>query len=132
MINKDNLIEDHRNVAAYVRVSSQKQVEGYSLDAQMYDIKRDIYIKNLISSENELIEYRDEGRSGKNMNREGIQKLIEDIKQNKIKIVYIWKIDRVSRDIADFSTFLKLLEEYKVSLMAVKSTIDHENQLVDL
>ena len=126
MINRNNLNNDNRKVAAYVRVSSQKQVEGYSLDSQMYDIKRDIYIKKLIKSEDELVEYRDEGRSGKNMDREGIQQLIDDIKNYKIKIVYMWKIDRVSRDIADFSTFLKILKEYDVTLMAVKSTIDHE------
>ena len=117
---------DKRKVAIYVRVSSQKQLDGYSLDAQTFEIKRNIYSNNLITSESELVEYRDEGSSGKNMHREGIQQLIEDIKNNKIRIVYMWKLDRVSRDISDFNTFLKLLAKYNVKLMSVKSTIDNE------
>ena len=47
--------------------------------------------------------YKDAGYSGKNINRPQFSKLLEDIKKGVIKKVISYRLDRISRSIADFS-----------------------------
>ena len=52
----------------------------------------------------ETIVYSDNGFSGKNTDRPEYQRMIEDIKSKKINKVIVYKLDRISRSILDFST----------------------------
>ena len=53
----------------------------------------------------EVMRYEDEGYTGANTDRPAYSRMVEDIKDGKINIVICYKIDRVSRDVKDFSNF---------------------------
>ena len=77
----------------------------------------------------ELYRYEDEGFTGANTNRPAFQKLTSDISERKIDILICYKIDRVSRDVKDFSNFFSFLQENKVEFVSIKEQIDTSTPL---
>ena len=59
----------------------------------------------------EYEKYVDKGFSGKNTNRPAFTKMMEDIKDGKIKRVIVYKLDRISRSILDFSTMMDTFQK---------------------
>lgn len=90
--------------ALYCRVSTDTQMEGYSIEAQQEMLKHYCASKEI---ENYKF-YIDGGWSGSNIERPKIQELIEDIKDKKINLVIVFKLDRLSRSQKDT---LFLIEE---------------------
>lgn len=72
----------------------------------------------------ELIRYEDEGFTGANINRPAYNRLVEDIKSGLINIVICYKIDRMSRNVKDFSNFFSFLQEHNVEFVSIKEQID--------
>ena len=74
---------------------------------------------------NEFEYYIDGGYSGKDLNRPAINKLIEDCKNHKINDVFVFKLDRISRNQRDT---LYLIEEvfnkYNVSFISMRENFD--------
>ncbi len=66
----------------------------------------------------------DEGFSGKNTNRPSFQKLISDVKSGKLQVVMVYKLDRISRSVKDFSDTYELLQAHDVAFLSVKETFD--------
>ena len=66
----------------------------------------------------------DEGFSGKNTNRPSFQKLISDVKSGKLQVVMVYKLDRISRSVKDFSDTYELLQAHNVAFLSVKETFD--------
>ena len=87
----------------YVRVSTDEQAkEGLSLDVQEARIRAYCDAK-----EWEMLRiYRDEGQSGKDLQRPGVQSLIDDLTSNGVDVVVILKLDRLTRSIRDLGTLI--------------------------
>ena len=84
--------------ALYVRVSTDAQYEeGYSVDAQKEKLAAYCKIKDI----NDYDFYVDGGWSGSNIKRPEMERMIEDIKANKISTVIVYKLDRLSRSQKD-------------------------------
>lgn len=82
----------------YIRVSSQEQaMEGYSIPAQKERLISYCKAKDYILDDI----YVDGGFSGANMNRPGIQKLLNDIKNKNTDVIVVYKLDRLSRSQKD-------------------------------
>jgi len=121
-------------VCLYVRVSTDKQAnkEDGSLDTQMdrlvsyVDFKKSLGEKWVITEK--LIEgERDgkrQGRSGKNTNREALQRLMDLARAKLIDIVIVTKIDRISRSTIDFLTIVKELDNLGTKLVSLRENID--------
>lgn len=78
----------------YLRVSTFEQVkEGYSLQAQEERLTNFALAKDY----NLVAKYIDPGHSGAKLDRPGLQSMIEDIKNNKLDIILVYKLDRLSR-----------------------------------
>ena len=107
--------------ALYVRVSTDIQVEGYSIDAQIELLKS--YLKSK-EWENYGI-YTDPGFSGKDLKRPAMRKLIQDCKDGLIDTVLVFKLDRISRSQKDT---LYLIEEvfnkYDVGFISIRENFD--------
>lgn len=105
----------------YARVSTDIQLEGYSIDAQKEFLLN--YAKAKEFTEFEY--YIDGGYSGKDLERPAIQKLIRDVKEHKIDSVIVFKLDRISRSQKDT---LYLIEEvfnkYNVGFVSVRENFD--------
>ena len=105
----------------YARVSTDIQMEGYSIDAQKEFLLN--YAKAKEFTEYEY--YIDGGYSGKDLERPAIQKLIKDVKERKIDCVIVFKLDRISRSQKDT---LYLIEEvfnrYHVGFVSIRENFD--------
>ena len=91
----------------YIRVSTLRQadVEDGSLDTQESSLKAYVNYENKSKDSSwEIIGiYREQGRSAKNLKRPEFQRMMRDIEDRKINTVIIWKIDRLTRSLKDFS-----------------------------
>lgn len=84
--------------AIYIRVSTEFQAEeGYSIDAQKEQLSAYCISKGIKN----YAFYIDGGWSGSNIDRPEMQKLIKDIKEDKISHVIVYKLDRLSRSQKD-------------------------------
>ena len=87
-----------KHAAIYIRVSTDAQAEeGYSIDAQIERLNAYCVSKDIKNYEH----YIDRGWSGSNIERPEIMRLIQDVKDDKISHVIVYKLDRLSRSQKD-------------------------------
>ena len=86
-----------KKVAIYVRVSTEMQIEGYSIDEQIERLKKYCEARGWIIYEI----YVDPGYSGSTIDRPGMLRLIKDVRDGKIDAVLVYKLDRLSRSQKD-------------------------------
>ena len=107
--------------AVYTRKSSEHGLEQdfNSLDAQRE--AGEAYIKSQSHEGWRLIKthYDDGGLSGGSMERPALQALLADIRTRKIDIVVVYKVDRLTRSLADFAKLVELFETHGVSFVSV-------------
>ena len=63
--------------------------------------------------------YDDGGLSGGNMDRPALQRLLTDIRAGRIDIVVVYKVDRLTRSLADFARLVELFDAEAVSFVSV-------------
>jgi DNA invertase Pin-like site-specific DNA recombinase len=107
--------------AIYTRVSTEHGLdqEFNSLDAQ-YEAAS-AYIKSQAHAGWTLIRsrYDDGGYSGGSTDRPALQKLLEDIRARKIDVIVVYKVDRLTRSLADFAKLVELFDAHGVSFVSV-------------
>src|SRR4051794_27769265 len=107
--------------AIYTRVSTEYGLdqEFNSLDAQ-YDAAS-AYIKSQAHAGWTLIRsrYDDGGYSGGSTDRPDLQRLLEDIRARKIDVIIVYKVDRLTRSLADFAKLVELFDANGVSFVSV-------------
>jgi len=109
----------------YTRVSTEMQIEGFSLEAQRNTMLSEAKHRNI-----EVVgEYKDEGKSGKNIKgRLGFQKMLNDVanskKEDRPDYVMVYKLSRFGRNAADTMNSYQYLKDFDVNLLSVKDNID--------
>jgi site-specific DNA recombinase len=107
--------------AIYTRVSTDQGLdqEFNSLDAQ-YEAAS-AYIKSQARAGWTLIRsrYDDGGYSGGSTDRPDLQKLLDDIRSRKIDVIVVYKVDRLTRSLADFAKLVELFDAHGVSFVSV-------------
>ena len=107
--------------AIYTRVSTEHGLdqEFNSLDAQ-YDAAS-AYIKSQAHAGWTLIRsrYDDGGYSGGSTDRPDLQRLLDDIRARKIDVIVVYKVDRLTRSLADFAKLVELFDAHGVSFVSV-------------
>ena len=73
--------------------------------------------------------YDDGGFSGGNMNRPALQKLIEDVKHNKVQMIVVYKIDRLTRSLMDFSKLIDILDKHNCSFVSVTQNFNTSDSM---
>lgn len=109
-----------------VAIYSRKSVftgKGESIENQIQMCK-DHYLRNYPNNDCEFEVYEDEGYTGANIKRPQFQKLISEIKKNKYEALICYRLDRISRNVADFSSILELLQTHNVSFISIKEQFD--------
>ena len=107
----------------YTRVSTELQLDGYSLEAQKERLRSEAKHRGM----KVVGEYSDEGKSGKNINgRPEFKRMLEDIKSGKddVQYVLVFKLSRFGRNTADTLNSLQYMEDYGVNLLCVEDGID--------
>ena len=107
--------------AIYTRVSTDHGLdqEFNSLDAQ-YDAASS-YIKSQAHAGWTLIRsrYDDGGFSGGSTDRPDLQRLLDDIRSRKLDVIVVYKVDRLTRSLADFAKLVELFDAHGVSFVSV-------------
>lgn len=68
--------------------------------------------------------FQDEGFTGANTNRPGLQLLLNNIENGLIDALVVYQLDRLSRDVKDFANIYSILEEHNVMFISIKENID--------
>lgn len=107
--------------AIYTRVSTDQGLdqEFNSLDAQ-YEASK-AYIRSQAHAGWTQIRarYDDGGFSGGNTDRPALQQLLEDVGSGKIDVIVVYKVDRLTRSLADFAKLVELFDKHSVSFVSV-------------
>ena len=107
--------------AVYSRKSSEHGLEQdfNSLDAQRE--AAEAYIKSQAQEGWRLLRtrYDDGGLSGGTLERPALQTLLADIRARKVDVVVVYKVDRLTRSLADFAKLVEVFEAHGVSFVAV-------------
>ena len=72
----------------------------------------------------ELNTYLDRGYSGKNTQRPDFQRLLKDIQDDKIEKLYVYRLDRFSRSVADFGKLWEILRAHNVEFVSINENFD--------
>lgn len=107
-------------IAIYSRKSKYTGV-GDSIENQVQMCK-DYANAKYMGQDLEFATYEDEGFSGRNLIRPEFQKLINNI--NSYDILMCYKLDRISRNVADFSSTLEVLQDAKCDFVSIKENFD--------
>lgn len=67
---------------------------------------------------------QDEGFSGKNTNRPSFQQMMKDVESNLLDVVMVYKLDRISRNVQEFSAMYEVFQQHNVSFVSVKESFD--------
>lgn len=111
----------------YTRVSSREQADNNtSLDQQAKACLEYARKQKVLISEDRI--FREEGESAKVANRTELSRLFEYVRRNKGKIdtLYIWKIDRLSRNLSDYYSIKVLLSRLGIRIVSVTEPIDDD------
>ena len=101
--------------AVYARQSVEKK-NSISIEGQIELCQR--------TAGKELAVYQDRGYSGKNTERPAFLKLMKDIRSGRISKVYVYRLDRFSRSVADFGNLWEVLQANHVEFVSVSENFD--------
>lgn len=110
----------------YVRVSTKEQVDKTSLDMQRSECQKAADKDGVVITEDCI--FREEGESAKVIDRPELRRLLDYVRthKNEIDVLYIWKIDRLSRSLGDYYGIKVALNQYGVRIVSVTEPIDDD------
>lgn len=107
-------------IAVYARKSIEKE-NSISCETQVE------YCKAMIKPDErneKMLIFVDNGFSGGNINRDGFQNMMRKIEQGKISKVLVYRLDRISRSLADFVNILSTFKKYGVEFVSTQEAFD--------
>ena len=112
--------------AIYTRKSSEEGLEQEfnSLDAQREACEAYIASQRHEGWLTKREGYDDGGYSGGNLDRPGLQNLLEDIRAGLVDVIVVYKIDRLSRSLMDFARLVEVFDEHKVTFISVTQSFN--------
>jgi site-specific DNA recombinase len=117
--------------AIYTRKSTE---EGLEQEFNSLDAQREAAEAFIRSQRREgwiaLPEFYDDGGfTGANMDRPALSRLLKDVEAGELDCVVVYKVDRLSRSLLDFTRMLSIFEEHQVSFVAVTQQFNTSTSL---
>lgn len=109
-----------KKAALYVRVSTRYQVDKDSLPFQRKKLKE---YCNFLDIKKYII-FEDDGYSAKNTERPQFQEMMARIRAGEFSHLIVWKVDRISRNLLDFSSMYQELKNYRVTFISMNEQFD--------
>lgn len=115
-----------KTCAIYTRKSTDERLD---MEFNTLDAQREACEAYIISQRSEgwacsPAFYDDGGFSGGSLDRPALERLLDDIKAGKINIVVVYKIDRLTRSLADFAKLVDVFDEYGVTFVSVTQSFN--------
>ena len=120
--------KEGKSCVIYIRVSSECQVKGYSLDGQKHYLAECAERRGMTV----LDTYVEEGKSGKSIEgRTEFQRMLDDIQSGKVHTDYVlvFKLSRFGRNARDVLNSLEFIMKYGVHLMCVEDGLDSSTSM---
>ena len=112
-----------KRIGGYIRVSTEKQVMGYSIEGQITQIEQYCQFNGY-----ELVDiYADRGISGKSMNRPELHRMLNDAKNGKLDCVMVYKTNRLARNTSDLLTIVEELHRQNVEFFSLSERMEVKN-----
>ena len=110
-----------KRCAIYTRKSSE---EGLEQEFNSLHAQREACAAYITSQKHEgwellPVQYDDGGFSGGNMERPALKQLMEDIENNKVDVIVVYKVDRLTRSLTDFSRLVDVMDKKGVSFVSI-------------
>lgn len=122
---------DRKRCAIYTRKSTE---EGLEQDFNSLDAQREACAAYVLSQAHEGWEqvsehYDDGGWSGGSMDRPALKQLLADVSANKVDIIVVYKVDRLTRSLADFAKIVEILDGNDASFVSVTQAFNTTNSM---
>ncbi|MEW6536524.1 MAG: recombinase family protein [Candidatus Auribacterota bacterium] len=126
MYKEQTTIKPKIRCAIYTRKSTE---EGLDQEFNSLDAQRESAESYILSQRHEgwfavNDRYDDGGFSGGSMDRPALRRLVKDIQKKEIDCVVVYKVDRISRSLADFCKLMDLFEQYNVAFVSVTQSFN--------
>jgi site-specific DNA recombinase len=107
--------------AVYTRKSSEEGLEQHFNSLQAQREACEAFIKSQTGEGWRLVKtaYDDGGISGGTMERPALQRLLSDIDEGRIDVVVVYKVDRLTRSLADFAKMVEIFDAHHVSFVSI-------------
>jgi len=108
-------------VAIYIRVSTHHQIDRESLPFQRQELENySKYVLNIT----DFVTFEDAGYSAKNTDRPKYQEMMSRIRTGEFTHLLVWKLDRISRNLRDFTELWDEIKEYEVTFVSKMEQFD--------
>jgi DNA invertase Pin-like site-specific DNA recombinase len=126
-----NSVTRRLRCAIYTRKSTE---EGLDQAFNSLDAQREACAAYILSQRHEGWElvpdlYDDGGFTGGNMDRPGLQQLLADVRIGKVHVVVVYKVDRLTRSLADFAKIVEILDAAEASFVSVTQAFNTTNSM---
>ena len=114
---------NEEQIAIYSR-KSKFTGKGESIGNQVELCKE--YVRNMFGEEyvDRCVVFEDEGFSGGNLQRPDFKRMMEEVRKRKFKAIVVYRLDRISRNISDFTGLIDELTKLDVSFVSIKEQFD--------
>ena len=114
---------NEETIAIYSR-KSKFTGKGESIGNQAELCKE--YVRNMFGEEyaDRCVVFEDEGFSGGNLKRPDFQRMMEEVRRRKFKAIVVYRLDRISRNISDFTGLIDELSRLDVSFVSIREQFD--------
>jgi DNA invertase Pin-like site-specific DNA recombinase len=115
-----------KTCAIYTRKSTDERLdmEFNTLDAQREACEAYITSQKSEGWKASPEQYDDGGFSGGSLERPALNRLLDDIKAGKVNVIVVYKIDRLTRALADFSKLVEVFDEYGVTFVSITQSFN--------
>ncbi len=113
-------------VAIYIRVSTQYQIDKDSLQVQKREL---VAYAQMVLGINDYVIFEDPGYSAKNTDRPDYQRMMSRLRSGEFSHLLVWKIDRISRNLLDFSSMYKELKDLGITFVSKNEQFDTSNAI---
>ena len=122
---------EKKRCAIYTRKSTEDGLEQdfNSLDAQKEACAAYILSQAAEGWEQIAEHYDDGGWSGGTMDRPALKQLLADVKAGKVDIIVVYKVDRLTRSLADFAKIVEILDQNEASFVSVTQAFNTTNSM---
>lgn len=110
-------------IAIYSR-KSKFTGKGESIGNQVELCKEYIRVHEGDDAVSRVVVYEDEGFSGGNLNRPDFKRMMEAARKHRFKAIIVYRLDRISRNISDFSSLIEELSRLDIAFISIKEQFD--------
>ncbi len=117
-------MRENEDVIAIYSRKSKFTGKGESIDNQVELCKEYIRMHYGDDAVDKIVVYEDEGFSGGNLNRPDFKKMMDAARNRKFKVIIVYRLDRISRNVSDFSGLIEELARLDISFVSIKEQFD--------